>query len=1268
MADFIEMTTDQYDNFILTAAENTPDNPYYIKILTSGPIAATSRNIFCYLLIKPFSQTLIHNNNVVGVEFYGTEPRAMQEVCFDCKNLKTVKFNEFKTKDLTGAFQDCSSLTTVEISTDNLVGDVNFTSAFSSCSLLADFDFNIIRSASKWAGAFNGCISLSKNITLTLDLFPEYHLDDIFNGCENIPSIEIFASNTVISVFSQFISNCHNLKSLTFNLENSLLDCGDFQNTKNLESEPLSIIMNCSDSYSGLHCRPWGYSYYVSTFNCDVLQLQISSETNIQHIVFECERTNKLYIDCFSESIESIDVEGISNALIENVTLDMHEISIPVEFGFSWFDLTSKIKNLTIVNGKEIVLSNVSNIENLFISNTAVKPSFSGETLKTVVCKNIRNGDFSHAFNNCKSLKSVELDFDISEEYKKVSDDLTILNLYGAFYNCVLLEDIKITIKTPNVILYLGTGLTNCKNLISFSFPKNVVKIAGGDITYGANIKNLEVSKDIIVNSNITSFNDNFLHWISPEHLTIDMGYSNWIGLEKLELAPKMTLKNLGGYSGVFKEILNERYVKLVVTSNTITEFRTHVNSLTKDSFAGCPNLKHLELEGYLDQDSSIRADGNIEGKKVISGGKDVITTDTTTPTSKDPNDCLTNGFYYIQDSSNQYPNRPPFPNGSSDYRIIVTSYNENWLQQIATDYRSNEVYIRRKENGTWKDWSKLVTKTSELTNDSGFITNSDIDYYGTCSTSRATNAKVISCSDFKLSAGVRIAVKFTDSAGTAPTSGNITLNVNSTGAKNVYNKNNSQMTYSNSGEFRANRVCLFLYDGTNYIFLNYDSNTTYSVITQAEIDAGTSTSSRLVTPKLLGDNFAKKADIPTSLPANGGTSTASGRLNNTNVTIQTGSTKQAKISLSTLMTWFITTKGYIPSNTACTRVIQTSWDYASNDILQLTANGVNYELQLAGVVIEFMGSASNYNTGMFRLRIHSSPTISFTNTSGYTKFPVCHIAEYTCNGSSYTPSWRVIADFGDRVTVSKIEYQSGTSGTSAPTGTWSTSVPSVSQGNYLWTRFTLSDNQVSYSVARQGKDGSVTGVKGNSESTYRTGNVNITKANIGLGNVDNISKANLLLAVYPVGCYYWSSDPTDPSKLFGGTWTRIKDRFVYAHGDSGSVGDTGGSKTITANNLPEHTHSAGTYYMPSHSHDWTQFYDNANPDGWADRDGGSEVRRYMHRSNLNGDRKTDVFGVSTSSTGGSSSKIGGTSGNNTTTKSDFLPPYITAYCWRRTA
>lgn len=42
---------------------------------------------------------------------------------------------------------------------------------------------------------------------------------------------------------------------------------------------------------------------------------------------------------------------------------------------------------------------------------------------------------------------------------------------------------------------------------------------------------------------------------------------------------------------------------------------------------------------------------------------------------------------------------------------------------------------------------------------------------------------------------------------------------------------------------------------------------------------------------------------------------------------------------------------------------------------------------------------------------------------------------------------------------------------------------------------------------------GSVTGVKGDSETTYRTGNVNITPANIGLGNVDNTADANKSVA-----------------------------------------------------------------------------------------------------------------------------------------------------------
>lgn len=131
-------------------------------------------------------------------------------------------------------------------------------------------------------------------------------------------------------------------------------------------------------------------------------------------------------------------------------------------------------------------------------------------------------------------------------------------------------------------------------------------------------------------------------------------------------------------------------------------------------------------------------------------------------------------------------------------------------------------------------------------------------------------------------------------------------------------------------------------------------------------------------------------------------------------IVVKTGSSDQSHITLQTLMTWLITTKGYITSNTARSLTLYTSWSYAGNDILQLTIDGTAYELQLAGVIIEFDGYASDYQTGTFRLRIHSSPTVSFTPASGYTQFPASHIAEYTCNGSSYSPTWKMIATTAD--------------------------------------------------------------------------------------------------------------------------------------------------------------------------------------------------------------------------------------------------------------
>lgn len=93
----------------------------------------------------------------------------------------------------------------------------------------------------------------------------------------------------------------------------------------------------------------------------------------------------------------------------------------------------------------------------------------------------------------------------------------------------------------------------------------------------------------------------------------------------------------------------------------------------------------------------------------------------------------------------------------------------------------------------------------------------------------------------------------------------------------------------------------------------------------------------------------------------------------------------------------------------------------------------------------------------------------------------------------------------GTSVTVKSIKYQTGTSATVAPTGTWSDSVVAVAEGSYLWTQTTFSDNKVAYGVAKQGQKGDkgdqgVQGPKGNDAYTVMLTN----ESHIFAGDISN--------------------------------------------------------------------------------------------------------------------------------------------------------------------
>lgn len=129
---------------------------------------------------------------------------------------------------------------------------------------------------------------------------------------------------------------------------------------------------------------------------------------------------------------------------------------------------------------------------------------------------------------------------------------------------------------------------------------------------------------------------------------------------------------------------------------------------------------------------------------------------------------------------------------------------------------------------------------------------------------------------------------------------------------------------------------------------------------------------------------------------------------------------------------------------------------------------------------------------------------------------------------------------------------------------------------------------------------------------------------------------AACMLAAHPVGSYYWSDDSTDPATLFGGTWTPVKDKFILAAGDSYTAGNTGGeaTHTLTENEMPAHRHRVA-------------------------------VRGY--NAITADDAITNAaYNYSTGGAAGYAGTILESVGGNVAHNN--MPPYVVAYCWKRTA
>lgn len=100
--------------------------------------------------------------------------------------------------------------------------------------------------------------------------------------------------------------------------------------------------------------------------------------------------------------------------------------------------------------------------------------------------------------------------------------------------------------------------------------------------------------------------------------------------------------------------------------------------------------------------------------------------------------------------------------------------------------------------------------------------------------------------------------------------------------------------------------------------------------------------------------------------------------------------------------------------------------------------------------------------------------TTAYTNGASTTAYSLGYVALDGTPGSPGSPGAPGANGVG--IASSAVTYQASNSGITAPTGTWSSTVPVVSKGQYLWTRniltMTDSSSATAYSVSYIGADG----------------------------------------------------------------------------------------------------------------------------------------------------------------------------------------------------
>ena len=290
--------------------------------------------------------------------------------------------------------------------------------------------------------------------------------------------------------------------------------------------------------------------------------------------------------------------------------------------------------------------------------------------------------------------------------------------------------------------------------------------------------------------------------------------------------------------------------------------------------------------------------------------------------------------------------------------------------------------------------------------------------------------------------------------------------------------------------------------------------------------------------------------------------------------------------------------------------------------------------------------------------------TFSATDSRGYPTTQTLNktLIEYiklTCSLNAGAPTTAGVATlkisgnywdgtFGKVANTLTVQYRYKTQGGSY--GSWTTVSATKSNNTYNATATISGLNyQTTYVFQARAIDKLAT-INTDEQARRTTPIFDWSKNDFNVNGTLKVNNTNIFDLIYPVGSIYISVNATSPKVLFGGTWERIMERFLFGCGDERyPAGHTGG----------EEQHLLTVEEMPSHKGHLSAGIAGGVPMGKGNYEG------YLNKDTMNAYPGGNYRGWNVyagNEIHPASEAVGeGWAHNN-------MPPYLSVYIWKRTA